>query len=607
MEVGDEAALVKTVQPGVVEVHNVQIASANDGIVTADGETITAISDGTTTVEVSAKAQGKTVTASHDITVSPIDYGLTSARTAADITLARAPDVIEVGEEFSAQAYILSEMTDDHPWAYSYYDDNIVSFTSDNPSVCRVKNGVLIGISPGTATITAADITGTVRKSFVVSVVEEIALAYSDDDIMTVNADDYDWTDVESTTLAIIDIIAAAVGSGKKKIIFPEGIYEVSPAYGTFTMPSHMILDFSGSVIQIVESALTQTGYQMFLFTDTEYSRIENAVIYAEGDMIDYTGAYGCQSVFFGGYNYRSGLYNCTISKSPGFNIGAAWNNMQRVPFKLSAVEVGGIDKNGQDQAESYAFRNNGYMDISKIGDRFGFGNMQGFQGYLYLSARVYSIYFYNAQKNFLSCLENCIQYYQYKKPTNAVYARIKFHQGTAPTSADPDFNGIAHIYSYGTPVNCYIKNCRMEDSNATAIQPNAGENWLISDCIFHNNGFRDPASHIDWEDGRNHNKGHILRNCKFSGGGTVMATGADGLVIHNNEFDETRLYIGDEVQNSRVWLNTFKGSKNEIYAKTDMVFSQNYAADGATFAVAEQGDGVDFAVRQAHNETMNE
>ena len=170
--------------------------------------------------------------------------------------------------------------------------------------------------------------------------------------------------------------------------------------------------------------------------------------------------------------------------------------------------------------------------------------------------------------------------------------------------AADPDFNGIAHIYSYYAPQNCYIRNCRMEDNNATAIQPNAGENWLISDCIFHNNGFRDPASHIDWEDGRNHNKGHILRNCKFSGGGTVMATGADGLVIHNNEFDETRLYIGDEVQNSRVWLNTFRGGKNEIYTKTDMVFSQNYAADGATFTVAEQGDGVDFAVRQAHNET---
>lgn len=605
MEVGDETALVRIIKPEVVAMHNMKIISDNNGIVIADGETITAISDGTATVEVSATAQGKTVTASHNITVSPIDYGLTSVRTAADITLARIPDVIEVGEEFSAQAYILSKMTDEHPWAYAYYDDNIVSFTSDNPSVCRVKNGVLTGVSTGTATITAADITGTVKKTFVVSVVDETALEYTDDDIMTVNADDYDWTDAETTTLAIIDIIASAVESGKKKVVFPYDVYEVSPSYGTFTMPSHMILDFSGSVIQIVESALTQTGYQMFLFTNTEYSRLENAVIYAEGDLIDYTGAYGCESIAFSGYNYRSGLSNCTVSKSPGFNIGFGNKNVQRVAFKLSALEVGGIGVNGQNQDEPYAFRNNGYMDISRIGDYFGFGNMQGYQGYLYLSARVYSIYFYDAEQNYISNIENCIQYYRYSKPSNAVYARIKFYQGTAPTSCDPDYGGIAHVYSFDTQERCYIVNCHMEDNNATAIQPNAGESWLISDCIFRNNGFRDPASHIDWEDGRNNNKGHILRNCKFSGGGTVMATGADGLVIHNNEFDETRLYIGNEVQNSRVWLNTFKGGKNEIYTKTDMVFSQNYATDGAMFVIAEQGDGVDFAVRQAYNETV--
>ena len=43
--------------------------------------------------------------------IEALDYDLTSSRTATDIALARVPESIEVGEEFSAQAYLLSAIT----------------------------------------------------------------------------------------------------------------------------------------------------------------------------------------------------------------------------------------------------------------------------------------------------------------------------------------------------------------------------------------------------------------------------------------------------------------------------------------------------------------
>lgn len=581
-------------------------STSNDEVlsVTDEGE-LEALSVGT--ADITANITVDDIPCSNTATipvVESLEYGLTSSRTATDITLARVPESIEVGEEFAAQAYILSAITADHPWPYSYYDDNLVKYTSSDPTVCRVKNGVLLGVGTGTAIITVSDLVETVQKTFSVNVVAQTSLQYTDAEVLEVDAADYDWTSAESTTLAIIDILAAASTAGMKKVVFPEQIYNVSPAYGTIYIPTQMIVDFSGSVVQIEASDLTSTGYQMFYFNATEYSSIENAIIYGERDLIEGAGAEGCCSIGIGGCSYRSGLKLCTISKSPGFNIGFGNTNRTVKAVALSTIEAGGIDASGNDVDEDYSFRSNAYVDISAVGKtdgRFWLGNVQGFGGYLYLSARVYNIFFYDADKVFISALHHCIQYYGYQKPEGAVYARISFWQGSAPTSGDPDYGAIAHIHSYDKPERCYISHCTLEDNYSTAIAPNGGESMLVEYCTFKNNGYRDPSSHLDWEDGRQHNKGHILRFNTFEGGGAVTAVGADGLVIHNNTFTQVPLNIGDEVQNSRIWLNRFIKCKATITPKTDEVFSQNYGYDGASYTLNTLTD-VGFAVRETAN-----
>ena len=603
LEAGDETTLSMLIKPDTLTVKNLALSSSDSNILQVSNNNAKALIDGKAQVIANATIDGAAYTTKQEITIAPLDYDLTSARTATGITLARVPATIEVGEEFSAQAYLLSAITEDHPWPYSYYDENLIKFTSSAPSVCRVKNGVLEGISPGTATITVSDLTGTVTETFQVQVVAETALEYTENQVLTVNAGDYDWTDAETTTLAIQSILTAAADAGMRKVIFPEQIYTVSPVYGSIRIPTRMMVDFSGAVIQIEASDMSSTGYQMFVLQDTEYSSIENAIIYGERDLMDGTGGEGSCSVVISGKCVKSGLKNCTVSKSPGFNIGFGNTGRTVVGFKLSTVEAGAIDNNGNNVDETYAFRCNGYINISKIGERFWFGNVQGFGGYKYLSARCYDIFFYDSNQTFLSSLKNCIQYYGYSKPDNAVYCRIVFRQGSAPTSGDPDFASIAHIHYYNKPDRCYIKDCILEDNYSTAIAPNGGESMLVEGCTFRNNGYRDPASHLDWEDGRQHNKGHILRNNTFEGGGAVTAVGADGLVVHNNVFTDVPLKIGDEVQNSRVWLNSFIGDKAKltITPKTDEVVSQNQFYDSASYTI-NTVDGVDFAVRETAN-----
>lgn len=606
LEVGDETALTIRHYPSDATVSNLTLESADESVLTVDGKNVIAVGEGSAVIEAFAIILDREHSTGKSITVAPLEYDLTPTRTATGIALARVPQSITIGEDFSAQAYILSDMDDDHPWPYSYYDDNLVKYTSDNPTVCRVKNGVLHGVTSGIATITVSDLTDTVKETFTVEVVEETSLTYTEAEVLQVNAEDYDWTTAETTTLAIIEILTASSANGIRKVVFPEQIYTVSPVYGTINVPSRMIVDFSGAVIQIEASDLTSTGYQMFYFDSTEYSSIENSVIYGERDLIEGTGAEGCCSVVIAGASYRSGLKNCTVSKSPGFNIGFA--NTDRIVrgVSLANIEAGGIDDEGNDTEETYAFRNNNYVDISAVGSsdgRFWFGNIQGFGGYLYLSARVYNIYFYDSDKVFISSLKNCIQYYGYPKPENAYYARVVFWQGSAPTNSDPDYSAIAHIHSYNKPERCYISHCVLEDNYSTAVAPNGGESTVVQYCTFKNNGYRDPASHLDWEDGRQHNKGHILRYNTFEGGGAVTVVGADGLVIHNNTFIDVPLNIGDEVQNSRIWLNQFReaGAKVNLTSKTDMVFSQNNGWDDASYSVTNN-DAVNFAIREVAN-----
>lgn len=602
---GDELAL--QLKYFVSDHSETQYESSNVSVLTVDADGLMkALETGETTITAKVTTTSKTSEDTMPVSVvNAIPYtDLASTRTATGIAFARKTDSIEVGEEFAVQAFVLSAITADHPYPYGYSDDNLVKWTSSNPTVCRVKNGVLLGVSEGTATITAQDIAETVSASFDVTVAAVTRLSYTDAEVLTVDESAYDWTTEESTTLAIKNILAEASAAGMKKVIFPNRLYQVSPVYGSIYVPTQMILDFDGGTIQIMPSEMTTSGgYQMFIFQNTEYSSIQNAIVYGERDLIEGTGVESCQAVYFTGYNYKSGLENCTISRSPGFNIGAINKRTAMVPFKYTAVEAGGIDANGQDVEENYAFRCNGYIDLSSVGSRFGFGNMQGYQGYLYLSARTYSIFFYDADHNFISSLPYCIQYYQYDKPENAKYCRIMFWQASAPTSGDGDYGGIAHVYSLAGQNKCYIRNCIMEYCFSTAIQPNGGENWVIENNTFRNNGYRDPASHIDWEDGRNNNKGHVLRNNTFENGGAVTVVGADGLVIHNNVFTDVPLNIGGEVQNSRIWLNQFIGSKAKctIAPKTDEVFSQNYGYDGASYTISDVS-GVGFAVREAEN-----
>lgn len=598
LEKGDNIQPIIDVKPITIKKSDCIInSSSSNGNVSIDSNGINAVHNGTANVTYTAKYKKNTVNKIINVNVGKLQYTPTSVRTSNKIIIQNPIDSIGINEEYSLCALVLNAITEDKKTPYEFADDNMVIFESGDSSICSVKNGVLKGVSEGSTNIVAKDITGTITTSMPIKVVQYNEYIPTDAETYKVTLPcpttngvlHIDNTNSEKTTKAIQDLLAYCTANNKRKIIFPKGKYLISPVYDSIKIPSNLIIDFNNSDINIEESSKTATGYNMILFENTQNSKIINANIYGERfTMSASNGAESCQSILFTGTCYRSGLENCTISRSPGFNIGARISGLVRCPLKLTNIESGNINNDGSVSNETvdYCYRSIDYIDISSLGAKFGLGNRQGYEGYLYLGARIYDIYFYDTNKQFISSLKDCLQYFLYDKPSNAKYAKVVFYQTTMPTKSDGDFGSVAMIYSHSCPNKCFIRNCTLEDSYSTAIQPNGGDNWVIENNIFRRNGYRDPASQIDWEDGRNNIHGHIVRNNIFEDGGAVTFVGGSCMVFHNNILKNNALNHGDEVQNSRIWLNQFTGKKSiaNIKSKTDIVFSQNYFNDGAKY-----------------------
>lgn len=617
LEKGDNIQPIIDVKPITIKKSDciINSSSSNDNV-SIDNNGINAINNGTANIIYTAKYKKKVVDKAINVNIDTLQYTPTSARTSNKIIIQNPIDSIGINEEYSLYALVLNAITEDKKTPYEFADDNIVIFESGDSSICSVKNGVLKGVSEGSTNIVAKDITGTITTSMPIKVVQYNEYIPTDAETYKVTLPcpttngvlHIDNTNSEKTTKAIQDLLAYCTANNKRKIIFPKGKYLISPVYDSINIPSNLIIDFNNSDINIEESSKTATGYGMIVFLNSEYSKIINASIYGERfTMSASSGAESCQSILFTGTCYRSGLENCTISQSPGFNIGASSRGLIRCPFLLKNVESGNINNDGSVSNETVdcCYRSKDFINISSLTgyNRIGFGNRQGYEGYLYLSARVYDIYFYDENKQFISSLKSCLQYFIYEKPTNAKYAKIVFYQTTMPTKGDPDFNSIAMIYAQNTPNKCFIKNCILEDNYSTAIQLNSGDNWVMENNIFRRNGYRDPASQIDWEDGRNNIHGHIVRNNIFEDGGAVTFVGGSCMVFHNNIFKNNALNHGDEVQNSRIWLNQFTGKKSiaNIKSKTDIVFSQNYFNDGAKYNLSPTSN-VEFKIHEFEN-----
>lgn len=499
------------------------------------------------------------------------------------ISINKSINTLEVGENYAVMAT---------PIPYDINYSNKVIWESSNLTVCSVQYGVLEGKSVGSAIITAYDTTRTYSKSFQVQVVLPRTDAISTDQIYHVPISDYgifiDNSHSVETTKGITDALSFASHNGYKKIMFPQGVYLVTPDAGTIKFPSNMIIDFSHSTVHIEISSKVAIGYKMFEMDNVEYTKLINVHVYGEADSTTVANSHEDNISLYIADCYKSGLENCTFSKSSGFNVKTGTKRFKDgtgdtwIPY--SNFEPGNIDPFGahDDKALHFHFRTPNFIDVSRLGSYYMLGYNQGYWDYRYLRSRLYSIYFYDKNYQFIETQPYNFQYYIYDKPKNAYYAKVVIYQDTPPTSGDTDFNGaVVFIRTLGVPRRCYIKNCTLEDNYSSGLAMTGGQDWTISGNTFSRNTGRMPGCDIVWEDGWDAMVGDIVKNNTFNSVLGIVTTASANLSIFNNHFNNSYLYLWPRTQNWRVFQNTFNGKvagQFDIHLGTqgDSYFAEN-------------------------------
>jgi uncharacterized protein YjdB len=587
--------------------------SGNEGFVTVDENGIlTGVHEGETVITVTSTYEEHTFTNYVNVTVE--GQTLTppsSTRTIDGMSINRSIDTLEVGESYAVMATALSSEL-----PYDIFNDNIVLWESSDTTIAKVNYGVLEGVSQGTATLTAYDSMKNYSESFDVTVTNPTEVIIKAGETFNVSLNDYaiksDNTNSTNTTTGIQSALDYASTNGFKKIVFPQGTYLVNPTVRTIQMPNEMIVDFSDSTINIEPSSLTAIGYTMILFSNVSNTKLINAKIYGEADFTSVQQSVeSCVSVVVREECYKSGLENCTVSKSPGFNIltenklvktGTTGRNVNKDNFESGNIgAMGNVDNS----INVNYYRSINYMDISGLGDYYMIGYNQGYYGYPHLRSRLYSIHFYNEVYEHIESQMYNLQFYNYDKPVNAKYAKLVIYQEAAPTTQDGDFNAVAFIRTVAMPRRCFIKNCIIEDNFSTGIALCGGEDWLIEGNTFSNNRGRMPGCDIDWEDGWENMIGDITTKNTFNTLSGVIFSAGGSLALFNNTFNNSNLVAWGRTQNYRIFNNVFNGRGSQdinLSTQGDSVFARNILTDGATFKTGINHTGASYKVHEIYN-----
>ena len=602
MNKNDKVTLSYGVTPEIFK-DSVVIESNDTSIATVKGNVITAINEGEARLTLTFANATSEIVVYVGKEVSDVDkvsIEALSDRTVNKILIVNEidfPETFYPDDEFAVYALGIDTT---NPIPYKYSDKNMLKFTSNNTDVCTVEFGVLHTNNPGTATITISNLEETVTKEITVNVIETPA-PLADYDIY--KCDDRKFgiynnnTNAMSTTEGLKNAMDYAVAQGYKKIVFNKGEYAIDPKKCPISIPSNLEVDFSDSEVYTPTTAPANT-YTVFNCHDVENVKVVHVHTHGENYKGSHFHSEGNILMNIDGGCENIKVEDSSFTHCPGFNFNLGYRIQGAVAvFKLANVEQGSLSDNGEalDDNITSHFRSKDYIDLTRLEeDEFGLGNMQGYQGYTYMTSRLYNIYFYDENKLFISALKWCIQYQTYKKPLNAKYCKIMFFQETAPTKSDPDYFGIAWIYNIKNPRNIYITRCTLEQNVSCGLSPQGGRHLVVSDCDFINNGHIDPASQIDWEDGRVHMQGHIIRRNRFINDTSytcqIVSTASRDITFHDNYVERCPYKIGAEAQNTRTFRNMFKKCGINYNNKADCVFIGNTYTQEPTFGTPQGG-----------------
>lgn len=520
---------------------------------------------------------------------------------------------MDTGKQYTFSAY---------PYPMTWKDGTSpefdVTWSSSNPEVAQVVDGLVIARKAGTTTITAA-LSGTnLSDSFTLAVADPAKAAEKvynvPADFKSADGNSFSATDYKMTMQAIFDAITYASENGYNKVVFPKQAFYATAVRDqvNFYVPSNMTIVFpEGSELHMMYNAdmmsdATKNELHIFEFgvpQDDYQNHCENSHLvidkyfgeryedYKDDQKIDESKY--IEEIRFAEFGRKA--LNCSIeindAECPaGYFITAdgksADPNQTDGVITYGDMVSGLINQDGSIAQNGNWISTQGYITVpEKIKADGYFLSADGQDSYAGkyhngATARLYNIYWYDASRNLIEedDFRGIAEYYDI--PANAAFYRVSMQQAGLPTpgSGETSASPWLAMHDNGAAVNCEIRNTNAKHT-AAGLFSVVGETdglWIHHNFVPDNGSKPGDERTGDLENGIDMMRHTVISNNVFTG--SAFASGGHNTFLHTNYFGE-EVYTRPEDELTHL-INNY-GRTFILADNMDMDFYYNTATGG--------------------------
>jgi hypothetical protein len=365
-----------------------------------------------------------------------------------------------------------------------------------------------------------------------------------------------DGTEAEATSIGLNNALRDARTNGANRIVFPKGIYLISPTNPVIIDHQRTVIDLNGATLQIQSNGLPK--YHIVEFVDgADGVRLYNGTLKGDRYSHDYktvagTHEWGTCLSFTGGRNLE--VDHLRLIEGSGDGVSSGTTGARTRPELLARIkhsvyakdlEPGAFSDTGAKVESRAKTRSIAPFDLSRCEGAFEFGYMAGYMGYPFIKGRGYQACFYDADMKFISRVR-ALQYRKVAVPEGARYLHLEFNQ---PAIADePAHYGaakgdwIARITNFRPATDVHFHHNEVSGNRRLGLAYCGGQRWLIESNHFAGNGGTAPAFGVDFEDGWELMQDVVFRNNTFKdnqAGDLVVCAGSE-LLFEGNVFEKS-------------------------------------------------------------------
>ncbi len=384
---------------------------------------------------------------------------------------------------------------------------------------------------------------------------------------------------------------------GANRIVFPRGTYLISETVPIVFDHTDTIVDLNGCTLQMNPNALKKC-HMAIIDDGAENFRLTNGTLRGERDKHDFKATKGSGEWVDllhvnGGRDIEVDHLLLTHATGKGvrtLNGISGKGGKQRYHYiHTKNLESGGFAENGTKVEAPEKTRTINPYDIAKANGQFEFGYTAGYMGFPYVKGRRYQACFYADDMTFIEKND----YIQYKKrpvPKGAKWIHLEFNQ--------PEVLGVGSDGSVKNPYCGFISNFRsprgvhfhhnhMLKNRQLGMAVCGGQQWIIENNVFEENGPQAPGYGVDFEDGWLMTQDIVFRNNRFKNNikGDFVVCGGSELLVEGNEF-EKGAYFWDATLSYTFRKNKVMGGRVAFKTRTGHVTAEDNYYENCTMLV---------------------